>query len=209
LAGLGWVGESHSPASSRDQFRPAPPPPLESRQFQEALAELRAISDTRTAEQVAIAQKWAARGGSYWNGVATEMIVRYRRSERVAAHTLALANMAAFDAIIACFDAKFEYWLARPTTVDTRITLAVPLPNFPAYPGAHSCSSGGYATVLSHVFPAETRGLEPQMDEVGLARMYGGLYYRFDMDAGRVLARQVAEWVISEDVGRHETIALD
>ena len=50
----------------------------------------------------------------YQNEIATEMIVSHRRSERDAAHILALANIAGFDALIGCWDAKFTYWYIRP-----------------------------------------------------------------------------------------------
>ena len=195
--------------TSAGQFRPEAPPALESTEFQTALAEVRTISDARTAEQIAIAQRWATRGPVYWNSEAAAMIVAHRQSERKAAHTLALANMAGFDATIACWDAKFEYWTARPTTVDPAITLAVPLPNFPSYPSGHSCISGAFVTVLSTVFPEETLGLEEQLDEVALARIYGGLHYRFDCDAGQELGRKVADYVIGQDVSGHEPIALN
>ena len=53
-------------------------------------------------------------------------------SEREATRVLALANMAAFDASIACCDAKFTYWLIRPSQVDPAITLPIGQPLHPS-----------------------------------------------------------------------------
>ena len=47
--------------TSRDQLRPPPPPAFGSAAFLAALAEVRAISDTRTAAQLASAQFWNTR----------------------------------------------------------------------------------------------------------------------------------------------------
>ena len=110
--------------TSGDQFRPAPPPAFGSPAFNADLAEVGLISDTRTAEQDAIAKFWAFRlaptrprvtGTRRRRGY---IVAFSRRGEREAAHTLALANMAGFDAIIASHDAKFAYWLIRPSQAD-------------------------------------------------------------------------------------------
>src|SRR5207247_1841219 len=50
--------------SSANQFRPAPPPAFGSTAFTAALAEIRQISDTRTADQVQIATFWAQNAGT-------------------------------------------------------------------------------------------------------------------------------------------------
>src|SRR5881398_904607 len=49
--------------TSPDQFRPAPPPAFGSPDYLAALAEVRSISDTRTADQVNIALSWAKGAG--------------------------------------------------------------------------------------------------------------------------------------------------
>jgi hypothetical protein len=74
-----------------------------------ALQEVRHISDTRTPEQDSIAKFWASPGGAvvaqaYNNEIGTDEIVRFHLKEVEAAHVLALANMAAMDAFIACHD---------------------------------------------------------------------------------------------------------
>jgi hypothetical protein len=41
------------------------------------------------------------------------------------------------------------------------------------------------------------------------SRINGGLHYRFDLLAGQVLGRRVAEYVLATDVAGHEPIPLD
>lgn len=206
---LGLFGTRTFALTSGDQFRPPPPPTFGSSEFVAALAEVRAFSDGLTSTQLAIAQFWAARGPAYLNQVASDKIVAHHRTEREAARILALANMAGFDVANACFDAKFAYYFIRPSQADALINLPVGLPNHPSYPSGHSCITGAYATVLMNVFPEESALLQAMIEEAGLARMYAGLHYRFDLLAGRELGRKVAEWVLLTAGHRNQAIPLD
>ena len=206
---LGLFGTRTFALTSGDQFRPPPPPVFGSPAFNAALAEVRAISDGLAPGQLAIAQFWAPRGPAYLNQVASEKIVAHHRTEREAARILALANMAGFDVANACFDAKFAYYFIRPSQADPLINLPVGLPNHPSYPSGHSCITGAYATVLRSAFPEENAVLQAMIEEAGLARIYGGLHYRFDLLAGRELGRQVAEHVLSVAGRGHSAIPLD
>lgn len=143
------------------------------------------------------------------NSVAAEMIVAHHSSEREAARVLVLANMAGFDVVNACFDAKFAYYLIRPSQADPLINLPVGLPNHPSYPSGHSCITSAYATVLASAFPEESSRLLAMVEEAGLARIYGGLHYRFDCLVGRELGRRVAENVLRVTEGGHAAIPLD
>jgi membrane-associated phospholipid phosphatase len=191
--------------TANDQFRPAPPPAFGSAEFLAALAEVRQIADTRTPEQDSIAKYWALPAGTvsaqgYWNRIASELAVRDHLTERETAHGLALLNMAAYDAIVASHEAKYHYWLIRPSQADPLIVRAIGLPSFPAYPSNHSALAGAAATVLGALFPSERAWLAPHAEEAAISRVYGGIHYRFDTDAGLALGRAVGEWVLARDV---------
>ena len=206
----GLYGTRTFALTSGDQFRPPPPPAYLSPEYNAALAEVRAISDGLTGAQLSIAQFWAVAGSpAYLNGVATDLIISHHRSEREAARILSLTNMAAFDVLNACFDAKFAYYLIRPSQADVLINTPVGLPNHPSYPSGHSCITGAMATVMADAFPEETGSLDAIVEEAGIARMYGGLHYRFDCEAGRELGRKVAEWVMTTTAGGNAAIPLD
>jgi hypothetical protein len=189
--------------SSGNHFRPAPPPVFGSSAFQEALEEVRLIADTRTPRQDSIAKFWGMATGTliagFWNSTASELIERQRLGEREAAHALALMNTAAMDGLIACADAKFTYWLLRPSQADPAITTAVGLPNFPAYPSNHACFSGAAAYVLGSLFPDDRQRLRGMAYDAGISRVFGGIHYRFDSDAGLEIARKITGLALEAD----------
>jgi membrane-associated phospholipid phosphatase len=198
---------------SGDQFRPPPPPAFDSPAFRTALAEVRQIADTRTAEQDSIARFWALPLGTvgaqgYLNEVAAELAARYRRSERETAHALALLNMAAYDAIVASHEAKYHYWLIRPSQADPQIVRAIGMPSFPAYPSNHATLVATAATVLGELFPGARAKLDAMAEEGALSRVYGGIHYRFDVEAGLALGRQVGVWTLEHDVARGTPFVL-
>src|SRR2546425_1049135 len=200
--------------TSADQFRPAPPPAFGSPAYLAALAEVRSISDTRTAEQVGIALFWAKGAGTssisgFWNVLASGWIEESGLREREATHVFALLDAAMMDVAIGCFDAKLTYWFIRPPQADPAIKLipAIGLPNHPSYPSAHSCFSGAAVGMLSEFFPAKADSLNAMVDQAGLARIYAGIHYRFDVDMGQQLGRQVARRAAEVDRSRGSAVA--
>jgi hypothetical protein len=135
----------------------------------------------------------------FWNSTASEIIERYRLGDREAAHALALMNTTAMDGLIACADAKFTYWLLRPSQADPAISLAIGLPNFPAYPSNHACFSGAAACVLGALFPQEEQRLTGMAYDAGISRVFGGIHYRFDSDVGLQIARSVTRLALDYD----------
>ena len=113
-------------------------------------------------------------------------------TEAEAARILAFANTAAFDAQIACWDTKFAFWYFRPTQADAAITMPIALPNHPSYPSGHSCMTAAFLGVVINAFPDERARLEAMVDEAGMSRVFGGIHYRFDIDAGRDIGRAAA-----------------
>jgi hypothetical protein len=189
--------------TSGSEFRPPPPPAFGSAEFLAALAEVRQISDTRTPEQLAIAQKWAATTGSLvaglWNTLVANDIATHQLGERQATHALMLTNTAAMDAGIACHDGKYTYWFIRPWQADPMITTPIGRPNHPSYPSDHACASGAYAYVLGGLFPPEKGMWAATADEAGESRIFGGIHYRFDKNAGLKIGRQVSDLALAID----------
>lgn len=183
--------------SSDSQYRPAPAPAFGSPAYLTALGEVRQISDTRTPEQLAIATYWnlqqSGRRNAPFENKAVELIRKYRVSDALAARIMFTMNAAMFDAVIGCFDAKYAYWFIRPPQADPAITTPVGLPPHPSYPSAHSCVSGSMSGVLMAYFPREAANLEAMSQEASLSRLYAGIHYRFDMEAGIALGRRVAQ----------------
>jgi membrane-associated phospholipid phosphatase len=187
-----------------DELRPEPPPAFGSPKFREALAEVRRISDTRTAEQLRIALYWADGAGTttppgHWNAIAADLVEQHNLDERKAARVFALLNMAMMDAGIACWDAKYHYWLIRPPQGDAAITTPVGLPNFPSYISGHATFSGAASEVLGSIFPSEKKRLYAMAEEAAMSRLYGGIHYRFDNEVGLRVGRAIGRLATSAD----------
>lgn len=176
-----------------DELVLPPPPVFGSAEYLAALAATRAMSDNRTAAQLAITQKWIPFSSTLFDSVTAELVVKYHKPEVDAARIFAYANLAAYDAIIACFNNKFRYWYIRPSQADPLITTPLGLPNHPSYPSAHSCQSGAWMQVLGDAFPPERDMLNAMGDEAALSRELGGLHYHFDNIQGQALGRMAGK----------------
>lgn len=192
--------------TSSSQFRPPPPLKFGSAPFLADLQEIHTISVTRTPEQTAIANQWNYATGTFtptgfWNLTAATYIEADHLDELAATHAFALMHAAMMDAFIGCFDAKYAYLRIRPSQADPviKLNLVFALPNHPSYPSAHSCISAAAATVLSHIFPERQAEVTADMVQAGLSRMYAGIHYRTDINAGQALGTAVAQWAIALD----------
>jgi membrane-associated phospholipid phosphatase len=200
-AGATFGGVTPYFLTSGSQFRPPPPPAFGSSPFLTDLNEIGTLSSTRTPEQRASALYWNFPTGTftppgYWNLVAATYVEAHGLNERAATRAFALVNAAMMDALIGCWDAKYNYWTMRPSQGDPLITLTFGLPNHPSYPSGHSCASAAAATVLTSLFPDKATELDTWVTEAGLSRMYAGIHYAFDIVAGRDLGQAVARWAI-------------
>ncbi|HET9727339.1 MAG TPA: vanadium-dependent haloperoxidase [Gemmatimonadales bacterium] len=200
-----WRGEGRSPAlaislglkpwflARRDQFRPPPPPEHDSPGFRAGLAVVRTATGTRTREQTRLTWRWARNAATLWSEIAGEIIVRRKLPEAEAARALMYLNMALSDGTIACWDAKLTYWYPRPSQMDPRLDLSVPLPDFPSYPSAHATLFAAGTSVLGHLLPGEQDRLDSLAAEATDSRVWAGVHFPFDNAAGMQLGRRVAD----------------
>lgn len=190
--------------SSGSQLRPPPPPAFGGPEYSAALAELRAIANTRTAAQIELANHWnvnqSPRSNATIMHVARDLIVAHHREDAEAARIMFLMNAAAFDAVIGCFEAKYTYWYIRPPQADPGLVTVFPAPPHPSYPAAHSCVSGAANGVLTAFFPSAQRRLDKLAEQSGLSRLYAGIHYRFDTDAGLALGRSAAALALAANL---------
>jgi len=186
-----------------DAERPAPPPALESKEFKDALAEVKTIADSRTREQWRIADFWADGGGTFtppghWNYIAAGLIRKNNYSELRAARTLALMNISIMDAGVCCWDVKYVYYVPRPSQMDPSIKTATGVPNFPSYTSGHATFSGAASAVLGYIFPSEAGNLSAQAEEAALSRLLAGIHYRFDNEVGLRCGRNIGAWAVKK-----------
>lgn len=181
-------------------LRPAPPPAPGTPDFKAAIAETRAMSDAATPEQISTARYWAGTDSgnqtpALWNEIAAAELAG--ETDASAVRVLALMNTAMHEAAIGCFEAKYWFNYPRPSQVDSGIKPRVSLPNFPAYPSAHGCFSGAASAVLAAALPQRSEAMQAKADEAALCRVWSGLHYRFDGDAGLKLGQAAAARVLA------------
>ena len=153
---------------SNDQFMPAGPTPLDSREWQKDYNETKDFgsldSTVRTAEQTTIGLFWADSGPLLWQRAQRDLATRYLPGPAQSARMFALTNLAAADAQIACWHSKetFNFW--RPVTAislgggnpnleaDPNWKPLINTPNFPEYTSGHTTSSAAAVGVLKRFF---------------------------------------------------------
>lgn len=166
----GWGNVTPWVLRSGSQFRPDPPPVLGSdryaRDYWEVLRLGALEGATRTDEQTQIALFWRASPTALWNPILRQAIEFRRLGLSATARAMALFYLAAADASVACWEAKYfyNYWRPEPAIVrgdddgngatagDPTWRPRVPTPPHPEYPSAHAANSGAMAFVLKSLF---------------------------------------------------------
>jgi len=211
-----WTGENPAlPAAAQwqpwalespDQFRPAPPPAYDSAQLLEEMDELRTLERTPVTNANAMFWEFGAGGRrNHWffNEEVSRMILEanLESDPPAAARAYTMLNIAGYDSIIACWDAKYTYWAIRPFQLDPEFAPVFTTPGHPSYPSAHSCISTAAATVLGHLFPTDAERVQRIAEEAGESRIWGGIHFRSDVIAGTALGQAVGEAVIASALG--------
>ena len=114
--------------------------------------------------------------------------------------------IALFDAFISCWDEKYRSNYIRPetvinSTIDQEWRPYIQTPPFPSYTSGHSTISAAAAEVMTEYFGdklsftdtsllefgianREIKSFRAAAQEASISRLYGGIHYRFDLDAG-------------------------
>jgi PAP2 superfamily len=182
-------------------LRPAAPPSTKSQTYKDALTEIYHLSKNCTRDQMSIAHFWADGINTFtppghWNYIAATEFANQHFSEARWARNMALLNMSLMDAAIVCWDAKYYYYLPRPSQIDTRIKTVTGVPNFPAYISGHSTFSGAAASVLGYIIPAQQDAFNTMATEASNSRMYAAIHYRFDCETGLKVGAKVGAYAI-------------
>ena len=175
---------------SASQFRPGPPPALDSRQYARDYNETRLYGalngSLRTAQQTETALFWTENAAQLYNRALRGFVSGRQMNLRDAARALAMADTTMADALIACFDAKDTYAFWRPvtaipaggtdgndrTTADRNWLPLRPTPNFPEYPSAHTCLAGALGESLSKIAGSDVINLDVSSTVTGTTRHY-------------------------------------
>ncbi|MDQ3719630.1 MAG: phosphatase PAP2 family protein [Actinomycetota bacterium] len=192
------------------RFRPKPPPRYGTREFIANARDVMRVKERLTPEQKRAADFWEGMEGTalpagVWNQVAVAYLPDKKLSVPRQVRTLALLNVAMADAGGAVWDAKFltGWWDPRPITAIRDLGLDPrwksylgPTPLFPAYPSGTSGYSGAAGEVLAHLFPEDARLWRSKAKEAGYSRLWGGVHWRIDVEAGLPMGQKVGRLVV-------------
>jgi membrane-associated phospholipid phosphatase len=182
---------------SGDAIRPAPFPAYGSAGWNAEVAGVRRAVQARTPAQERIIDYWLSKGpNGYYTAYAVDLVERESLGEVAAANALAMVSVAMYDALVAVWDAKYEYWVARPISVDPELTLYIPTPPYPSYPGGFGAAAGAGASVLAAVFPAAEVDLLTSAAEAGAQRGWCGIHYVLDDDVGVLMGCQMGRMTV-------------
>lgn len=210
--------------ASNSQFRPAPPPALDSVKFLNALAEIRAYgqdtSSVRTPAQTDTANFIYQDSYALYGQVLRAVLADTHHSLLWDARAVAAFHVITVDTQIAIFEAKYTYTFWRPVTAirtgsvdpDPTWTPLWATPRHPEYPSGHA----GYAGAAEGVLTALTGPWTPApipvtsttapgsvhtytrwsqiTQETIDGRVWEGVHYRFSDETAAKVGKQVAAW---------------
>jgi membrane-associated phospholipid phosphatase len=182
-----------------DQFRPGPPPAIDSAEFQEELALLKRINQSPTPSQRAIATNFAAKGLDFVWEPGYALARRERLSVPREVRLLAPLAVVQLDAYIAAHDTKYLYWRLRPSMADPTIKPLIPVPNHPAYVSNAAIIASAAAVLVGAMFPQEAAYWQYLGEEAGLSRIYGGIHYPSDERAGNQMGKGIGALAVQRD----------
>lgn len=188
-----------------EDVRPETPPAPGSAEVEADIKKLKDIAANMTEEKRRIANFWQDGLGTYtppghWNKFAIDFIIKYKLNPLRSARALAYLNMAMMDGGIACWDAKFYYHYPRPIQLIPGFKTIAGTPNFPSYTSGHSVFSAAGAEILAYIFPQEADLVRSWALEAATSRVYGGIHWTFDAEAGTRQGIDVAEYTLAKAI---------
>ena len=189
--------------SNGSEFRPGPPPACDSAQEAAELAEVKSFPRVIPAAGAAFVPEsggffWQGRAVAFWSDLLDKKIFEYRMENDPprAARAYAIQSITGYDSMVACWDGKYTYWAIRPFQLDATTKTLFTTPNHPSYPSAHACVSGGNAGALAYLFPQDAAFFQGQANEAAESRIWSGIHFRSDINAGLALAQKVTQAVV-------------
>ena len=226
---LQWPNVTPFGIRSASDFLLDPPPSLTSEEYAKAYNEVMTVgsqnSTLRPPDRANVALFYAAASPTQvFNQAATQVALAQGRSLSENARALALINMAMSDSLVASFLNKYTYNFWRPETAihaggDPGWAPFVVTPCFPSYPSNHGSAGNGAAEVLRRLYgeaghsitltnPAvrnivlQYTSFKQITDDISDARVYGGIHFRTDQEAGADLGRAVGASVFRNNLRR-------
>lgn len=174
-----------------------PPPPSTSEAFwQQQIQTLKGIQNPLTDEKKKVIKFWAE--DADWRTMANTFLYSHDIPLSDIIKIRSALMMGIYDSSIIGFDAKYQFLRMRPQVFDPSVHYEIPVPKHPSYPANHALISWTSATILSHYLPAEKANWERLADESGTSRIWAGIHYPIDIEAGKEIGIKIGNAVLSK-----------
>ncbi len=218
-------------------YRPGGPLELSSKRYAQDVAELQAVgradSAIRTAEQTETVRFFTDQTFVQYSRALRGLVNALGLDLRESARLLGYVHVSTADTMIACWEAKYYYYLWRPNhaiqradtdgnpaTLPDATWLPLVTGNHPEYPSGHACFTAAVTASLRNYFGTKhvpiaisstvvgTTRIYQRLDElvtdVENARVWGGLHYRTTMTQSAKHFTQIAR-----DIGRRHFLTAE
>ncbi len=181
-------------------FRPqlTPPPTAGSAHAQAEVDEILALNKSRTEDQYWRVVYWD-RGSALgpWIQLEQHAISANALNPVRASRALSLVSAAVNDAIVVSSRVRAEVRRTSPCEILPELSvLDYWCPEY-SYPSEHAVVAGAASTVLGYLFPMDAQRYQDLAAEAATSRVWGGLAFRSDVDAGLELGRQVGQLAVA------------
>jgi len=189
------------------------------------LNNLRANMASATAEEKELARWWGSNSVLRWHEIARELAANYNvppnynedgsypspdpanptayprvpfANPPIASRMFALLAVAQYDALVACWQRKFEHNRLAPYKNASDIQPIIPGNDLPSYPSEDAVVAAASREILKFIFPGEVAYVSAKAEEHKKSRLWAGANVQSDLSVGDSLGRIVAQYVIDE-----------
>ncbi len=191
--------------------------------YKEALNVYNVVTNA-TAEEVEIAKFWAddpfntcTPTGHTFN-IMVQLLEENDANLAMSAVGFAKLAIAENDAFIACWKAKYDYFLIRPVTyirqnIDANFNTLIGTPPFPAYTSGHATEAAAGSRIFTNMFTSgdgyyqftdrsqlqfgfsvrNYSNFDDMATECANSRLYGGIHYNMDNSNGLKMGKAVGD----------------
>ena len=207
-AGLGvakWIPWFAKPSID---YWPSSPPSLDNPVWKEQIAQIKAAQNPMTEEKKEVIYLWAGLAYPWsgdWRNMANQHLLCRSRSVPLKKVFLVRSTLMVglYDCVAAYTTCKYHYLLPRPQKMDPSIRYEIPVPKHPSYPAGHAAESTVATRVLTAFFPVDAKYWQLLGEQCRISRIWAGVHYPLDNEAGKISGSKVADKVLSETLKSH------
>lgn len=181
-------------------YWPSSPPALDDPIWREQITAIKDAQNPMTEDKKEAIFLWAGLAYPWsgdWRNIANQYLTCRNVPLKKAIIIRKALMMGLYDCIAAYTTCKYHYLVPRPQKMDPTIHYMIPVPKHPSYPSGHAAESTVASRVLSFFFPGDTKYWKIMAEQCRISRIWAGIHYPLDNEAGKVCGNKVAGTILS------------